>query len=178
MNYICFKSNTGIDYAKSKLFLALLSVILLISCNDNKTSTTPQALTDAEILAFASKAGYEYYRVDTVNANGPHGPFILVRYNETAQSVLDANNKLPAGASFPEGSTIVKEVFNQLGGTLIKQYVMHKKATDPNSALNWVWAGFDADGSVNFPVSNKGVGCKECHATNPNRDGAKIFDIY
>jgi hypothetical protein len=55
---------------------------------------------------------------------------------------------------------------------------MHKKATDPNSGINWVWAGFNADGSINFPVSNKGVGCKECHATNPNRDGVKIFDMY
>ncbi len=152
--------------------------IVLFSCNDKKSTTTPQALTDAEILAFASQSGYEFYRTDTVNANGPHGPFILVRFNETAQSVLDETNKLPQGASFPKGSTLVKEVFAVSGGTLIRRYVMHKKATDPKAGINWVWAGFEADGSVNFPVSNKGVGCKECHAANPNRDGAKIFDVY
>lgn len=153
----------------------LIAVGLIISC---KESEDEKALTDQEIIEEISESGYIYYSTDTLSGMGAHVPFLMVRFNPTAQGVLNQDNKIEPGQSFPEGSIIVKEMFSAKGGNLLRQYVMMKKPNDPNAALNWIWSTYSANNTVEFSVNRKGVGCFECHSIPPHRDGVKLFDIH
>jgi hypothetical protein len=158
----------------SLIFLFVLA--LTQSCKDN--DDTVNAITDDELKAKLLETGYTNYSSDTLSADGPHTPFIFVKFNATASAALNSNNEILAGETFPEGSVIVKEIYNNKGGLLVKRYVMYKKSDDSNAAINWVWAAYTSSNAVEHSVSRKGVGCFECHSTNPNRDGVNLFDAH
>ncbi len=158
----------------SLMFLFVLA--LSPSCNDN--DDTVNAVTDDELKAKLLETGFTNYSSDTLSAEGPHTPFIFVKFNAIASAALNSNHEIETGGTFPQGSIIVKEIFNSKGGLLTKRYVIYKKSDDSNAAANWVWAAYTSSNAVEHSVSLKGIGCFECHSLAPNRDGVKLFDTH
>jgi len=157
------------------LVMIILATVFIASCKDKEDE---KAITDQVLIEKISESEYSYYSTDTIQARGPHVPFIMVRFNPTAKAVLNEDNKIELGQTFPEGSIIVKEIYNTKGGDLVRQYVMMKKPNDPNAATNWIWSAYSASNAVEQSVTLKGVGCFECHSIAPHRDGVKMFDIH
>ncbi len=159
--------------AFSLLILHLMLVIA--SCTKDKIN----ANEDLELFEDIMEGGYHYYqngnRLNGV-APSPHGAFKL-RFNEIAFAALDTSGELPVGAKFPDGSLIVKEIYDSNDN--LKLYaIMEKEPGNTFAAENWVWAELNADGSVNYSAGNKGAGCKGCHSGTPGRDFIRTFDFH
>ncbi|HPE58052.1 MAG TPA: cytochrome P460 family protein [Bacteroidales bacterium] len=125
-----------------------------------------------------SSTGWLYYQNgDTLpgTSPSPHGSFRL-RFNATAQTVLDTANELPTGSSFPTGSILVKEVIKN--GSLNLLVVMKKNPSGTDAASGWQWGEYHTDGSVEYSAGKKGDACISCHTSNPNRDLTKTFDLH
>jgi len=153
--------------------------LLLMQCHKDNTITSE---IDTALFAKAqSLNGFTYYKgTDSIYASSPqsaHKAFFRVRFNATAQAALTDNGKLPAGASFPEGSLIVKELHNDSLGTQLAGYaVMEKLATDTNQQHGWVWAEYKLNGT-GYTLSQKGGICTSCHSTN-SRDDVRLFNLF
>jgi hypothetical protein len=135
--------------------------------------------TDAELYERAvSPSGYVYFNGGLLLAPdpaSPHGSFKL-RFNDLAASALDANGRLPVGHIFPNGSMLVKEVYE--GGNLVLYAVMRKDPSSPNAGNGWLWAELGPAGEAAFTVKRRGDGCISCHSTSPNRDLTRTFDLH
>lgn len=161
-----------------KLFYTIVcaGIFFTVSCKEEDKDII--SISDSQLILKMQEPGYVYYTQDTLPANGPHQSFVLVRFNSKASSVLNQNNEIEPGQTFPEGSVIVKEVFDTIGGLLRESTIMLKSKNDKNASGNWVWAMINADNSIAVSVTQKGQGCVECHSATPNRDGVKIFDAH
>jgi len=149
-------------------------MVFVQSCN--KTTQEDKDLYN-EII---NTTGYTYYvgtpGIMSGAGNSPHG-YERVRFNAIAQAALDSTGKLPSGASFPDGSIIVKDVYSSASGN-INLYAVMKKATNNSAAgSGYLWAEFETDGKVAFSTSKKGDGCISCHSNYPHRDLTRIFDL-
>jgi hypothetical protein len=97
----------------------------------------------------------------TLSGSNAHRPLVRVSMNSVSLSALQGDT-LPAGASFPKGSIIFKQII-QNGETIL--YALIYK--DPNNSLSaggWLWAELYPDGRVAYSISNKGAGCVGCHS--------------
>lgn len=79
---------------------------------------------------------------------------------------------------FPDESMIVKEIYNIKGGPLQSLAIMYKLRNASNNGSGWIWTEFNADGSVNYSSSEKGVQCIGCHSTEVNSDLVKTFGLH
>ena len=138
---------------------------------------------DKELLDMAQEtSGFIWYKnsdalLNKSSGSGHSQPFLRTRYNTVAASMLDSTGKIISGSVFPEGSLIVKELFEN-STTLDRYAVLYKKASDPNAdAKGWVWGYINADGTVAEPASNKGKGCISCHSQNGNID-YMLMNVY
>jgi len=168
--------------------LLLLTTGLLLGCDkkDEPGQTPKPTVTDAQLQAFIEQSGYTFYQNkpnDTLASGSPHAAFVRVRYNAKAQSVLGADGKLPAGASFPDSSIVVKEMYNAKGDDPFRIAIMMKLANAQNAVDGWVWGyyNYDAtkpagqrfisvDHSATATASATTTACVSCHKTNGNRD--------
>lgn len=140
------------------------------------TTTTPEALTIPKIFEIAKQtSGYTWYKKSDayLPKNGVSGHievFQRTRLDATAATQLDANGKVKAGAVFPEGSTIVKELVN--ADKSINGYaLLIKRKADPSAdADGWVWGYVTAAGAERHPLSSKGAGCIACHSISGHID--------
>jgi hypothetical protein len=134
-----------------------------------------------KMLFSEAKAGDLVYYVNTPGitapaGDSPHGDF-RVRFNSIAAAALDTiTGELPVGASFPEGSLIVKDVYE--GGNLSLYAIMKKAASDPFNDGGWIWAEIRPDGGVRYSASKKGNDCVGCHSSGTNRDLVRVFDLH
>ncbi len=150
------------------------AIVILQSCEKDKTDPDADNKMYSEITA----SGFTYYQSGNIlsaASPSPHGSFKL-RFNSTAAAALDSTGELPAGNTFPNGSVIVKDIYN---GTDLKLYaVMKKDPGSSNSGSGWLWAEFNTDGSTVFSTGKKGDGCISCHSGSPNRDLSRTFDLH
>ncbi len=148
---------------------------VLWGCRNDKV----EAVLEQDLIEETkTSSGYSYYKNGTLlspAAPSPHGNFKL-RFNAQAQSVLDSSGKIPTGASFPEGSIIVKEVFD--ANAISLYVVMKKQASHELAANSWLWFEFSPNGNVDYSISKKGSDCVGCHSGNPNRDLTRSFDLH
>jgi hypothetical protein len=159
------------SFAKLLFLIIPFATVIIDSCTKDKGTDTesPSGLTDSELFSQNSASGYTFFKNNsdtlafTPNGGG-HGGFIRVKFNSIAQAALDSTGHLPAGANFPNGSVVVKEIYQSKGGILQKVAVMYKSSSDPNHGANWVWGEYNADGSNVAPVSLKGSACVSCHS--------------
>ena len=90
------------------LLLTLILAVVIQSCKKDKMKNN-----DKDLYAEISENSYVYYQNGKL-LNGvspsPHGSFKL-RFNAVALAALDSLGELPKGASFPTGSMLVKEVY-------------------------------------------------------------------
>jgi hypothetical protein len=130
----------------------------------------------------SSETGFTYYKNDSTilpaseETERAHDDFMRVRLNRKAISVLDFNNKLPAGVKFPDSSIIVKEIYSNKNNTSpdLLALMVKLKGAD-NSGKDWLWAEYRPGGEVEYSVTKKGKVCVKCHATGD--DYVRIFVI-
>lgn len=158
---------------------AVFVLVMLKSCvNHEIGDSTLEPVTDASLFEEANESGFTYYANGSILpavSPSPHGSFKL-RFNSIAATVLDNTGELPANGSFPEGSVVVKEAYQN---NLLNQLVVIKKIpTDPNAAGGWVWANYLLDGTATISIQEKGSHCVNCHGDTPNRDLLRTFDLH
>lgn len=159
---------------KSILFSTLV-LLIFVSCTKEEFSTEIDQQLYNEI---SSNEGYLYYQNgETLEGSScsPNG-FFKLRFNSTAQSVLDRNNELPVGSSFPTNSILVKEVYTD--GSLTMLVLMKKNPSGPDAGQGWQWAQYRPDGSVVYSFGNMGEACITCHSLGSNRDLTRTFDLH
>ena len=150
------------------IFLAIIWTIN--SCKKDKPDT------DTELYEMAREtSGFVWYKNSSALLNKSSGsahpqPFLRTRYNAIAATMLDSSGQIMPGAIFPEGSLIVKELYDN--PTTLGQYaILYKNAESADAdARGWVWGYVAADGSVAAPASDKGKTCISCHAQADNID--------
>ena len=139
--------------------------------NDNMVESTDKMLYDMS----KSSNGFTWYKKSDVLLNkssgSAHGlPFLKTRYNTVAATKLGGAGKIMEGVSFPEGSLIVKELYDN-STKLIRYAILYKKSNSPDAdAKGWVWGYINADGGIVEAASKKGSSCIGCHSQADNID--------
>lgn len=160
------KTNNAMSKPLSMLVFIVATFLLVSGC---KKDDEPEGI-DLEMYNMARMTdGFTWYKnspdlLDRSNGSGHSQPFLRTRYNTIAAAMLDSAGKVSTGAEFPEGSLVVKELYEN-SSTLYRYAILFKKAEDPYADDNgWVWGYIDADGSVAEPASKKGTSCINCHS--------------
>ena len=149
--------------------------ILLINCKKRKEEQLNESLYNESM----NSALVFYKGIDSTYSpagGSPHGPFKL-KVNSTASAALTDNGRLPSGATFPDGSLIVKELYS---GSTLTTYVVMKKDRDSKfkSEGDWLWGEYKADGSLIYSAGKKGESCISCHTSGAVRDYTRSFDLH
>jgi hypothetical protein len=112
----------------------------------------------------------------TLNGSEAHQPLVRVSINAKALNALQGG-KLPAGAKFPDGSVIVKEIRNTSGVTT-EMTVIYKDNSNPLAGKGWLWADFSPSGSVGYSITGRGSDCTFCHSRErgPQNDSVRTFE--
>ncbi|MFQ3597560.1 MAG: cytochrome P460 family protein [Chloroherpetonaceae bacterium] len=153
---------------RKKLLFCLLLLTAACSESDSLMQEHAKTYTDSELFSLARAGDFTFYKnnPDTLPftvGGGGHGGFIRVKFNPIASAVLTDSGKLPLNSTFPNGSLVVKEIYNNRGDSLTFLAVMLKNSAATNAAQNWVWGEYYADGRVLWPV-NRGADCVPCHS--------------
>jgi hypothetical protein len=157
---------------KPGIAIVFCIAIIIDSCKKEEKGTgTDKELYDMAIVT----TGFTWYKHSSVILNKSAGsghsqPFLNVRYNTIAAAKLDSAGKLKPGTAFPEGSLIVKELYDKSKN--IERYAILYKSSKHQDAdpKGWVWGYINYDGSVSEPASRKGSACINCHSQINNID--------
>jgi hypothetical protein len=151
-------------------FILLSAVWTMNSCKKEEKEI------DKELYELAKEtSGFVWYKntstlLSKSSGSGHPQTSLRTRYNSTAATKLDANGKIIANATFPEGSLIVKELYEN-ASSLTRYAILYKKSDSPFAdAKGWVWGYINADGKVTEAASNKGKACISCHNQSDNID--------
>ncbi len=174
---------------KNKKILFTVFGVLMLLCITGYVylkypkNTIQQSLKDDALYKWvSSEKDYMYYTNNPAiiptseETERAHDNFMRTRFNKTAASVLDSSGRLPKGASFPDSSIIVKEIYSdksQASPDILA--VMVKLRGAENSAKDWLWAEFSPTGEVEYSLSKNGKVCVSCH--KPGNDYVRLFDI-
>jgi len=156
----------------SKIIVLSLAAFILFSCKKEKV---PDA-TDITLYNMSIQtSGFTWYKLsdeflDKSAGSGHNYPFLRTRYNATAATKLDGNGQIQAGASFPEGSLIVKELINA-DFSVGRYAILYKESDNALADANgWVWGYVNGDKTIAVPASDKGKACISCHQQSGSID--------
>lgn len=156
-----------------KLYLIIPCIALLITISSCKKKKLNESLYEE-----STESGLVFYKnndsILSGAGNSPHGSFKL-KFNTLAASQFGPDGKLPTGATFQNGSLIVKEIYS---GGVITLYVVMKKDDSKFASNGWLWAEYGTDGKTVYSVGEKGESCIGCHSATPNRDLTLSFDLH
>lgn len=156
------------------LFALLAFLLLITSCS--KTTDEDKSLYEK----VKSDAGFTFYKNNTTvlqsSGSSPHNAYFRMRYNSIAINAMTDSGKLPVGGTFPEGSLVVKELYDSPTGSL-KLLAVMEKASQGSTGAGWKWAEYTTDGKAAYSVAKKGEGCISCHSTN-SRDYNAVFNLF
>jgi hypothetical protein len=112
-----------------------------------------------------------------LNGSEAHNPLVRVSVNPRAMSGL-SGGRLAAGATFPDGSVVFKELRSNASTPAGAYAVMYKDGTNPLAGNGWLWAEFNANGSTLYSISNRGAACTGCHQRErgPQNDSVRTFE--
>ena len=173
---------------KSLVFILPGWLLGLSACSNKPETPQPQptgtaviANTDSLLYALSQDAGsFNWYlQNDSIRPSSPESPhsrFFRVRFNATAQAALTEAGRLPKGGVFPEGSLVVKELYDSATAPLKLLAVMYKYPGSSNQAANWVWLESLANGGQYISTTEKGAQCVSCHSSG--RDYVRLFDLF
>lgn len=154
------------------LAFSFLYLIMIYSCDkEEEASGIDKDLYDMAI----ETNGFVWYKNSNVLLNKSAGsghpqPFLKTRYNSIAATQLDSSGMIIPGAIFPEGSFVVKELFDN-STTLGRYAILYKQTGNENADANgWVWGYVNANGTVAEKAANKGSSCISCHSQADNID--------
>jgi len=161
--------------------LGLMFIFATTTCKHNP-SVDANGVTDEALFDLVTNSGLFYYKNNTnyiaSDPSSPHDKFMRVHFNAKANSVLGSDGKLPAGASFPDSSLIIKETSGSQLGSLSLYAVMYKMPKASNAGNGWVWAEYKPSGSVKIGAGSKGTDCISCHTSGKHRDLVRLFDLH
>lgn len=148
------------------------SVASLSSCSkDDKLEGIDKELYDMA----SSTSGYTWFEnssayLDKSSGSGHNFPHLRTRFNATAASRLDSTGRIFADTTFPEGSMIVKELYDGSKG-LERYAILYKQSNNSNADANgWVWGYINSDETVAVSATEKGNACIGCHTQPDNID--------
>jgi hypothetical protein len=157
------------------LFSIPMIAIILNGCKKEEAPEDKILSEEVNILA-----NFKYYKNNTLyrlsSAQSAHNPYFKVRFNTIAYAALTDNGRLPAGGSFPQGSVVVSELYENNPG-YIKLMAVMKKSNSPNAVNGWLWSEMLYDGSTAYSVAKKGGECVNCHSNN-SRDQVRVFNQF
>jgi hypothetical protein len=159
----------------------------IASCTDSgsEAHVTPLISTDNElfqlITSYDPLTSYILFphadsvTSGTLNGSTAHQPLVRVSLNSEAFRTLESGY-LPSGASFPNGSTVLKQIITN--NQTVLYAIMHKDSANPSAAHGWLWAEYRPDGSTAHSLTNRGIGCIDCHARDqgPVHDFVRTFE--
>lgn len=167
------------------IVIFLVSVCVLASCK-NEEQQTPQPLplqlnTDSLLYAKSKEAGsFNWYRqndsIQRSSPQSPHSKYFRVRFNNIAQGALTESGRLPQNGSFPQGSLIVKELYDSSTAPLKFLAILYKDQSAKEQANGWVWLEIKGNGDQYISSSEKGAQCVSCHSSG--RDHIRLFDLF
>jgi hypothetical protein len=175
---------------KRLFILAVAATLLLaVSCIDSGDVVPPPGVTqissDAGLFRqFTETDPFTSYTLfpnadsvtsGTLNGSHAHRPLVRVSMNSVAIDTLQSGS-LPAGASFPAGSTIVKQIIENGETSLFA--VMHKDPSNPLAGNGWLWGEYYPDGRTFISMTGRGSACTACHALEqgPHNDFVRTFE--
>jgi len=165
-----------------KLFsiLVISCFISLSSCEKDKAAIE----IDKQLFDLAkSPSGFVWFKnsdelLAKSSGSGHPQDFLRTRYNSIAATQLDANGKIIEGTTFPEGSLIVKELYED-ASTLDRYAILYKDSENEYADANgWVWGYINANGSVAVSADTKGSSCISCHSQTNNIDYMLMNKYY
>jgi hypothetical protein len=156
----------------------IISVLLLtFSCKKE-----PKGI-DGELFSLSEEdAGFVWYKnsdafLDKSSGSGHNFPFLRTRFNAAAATQLDASGKIVDNAVFPEGSVVVKELYNS-SNELERYATLYKKSDSEFADANgWVWGYIEKNGKVVESAELKGASCIGCHSQGGNID-YMLMNVY
>jgi len=112
-----------------------------------------------------------------LNGSEAHRPVIRVSLNAIAAGALQ-NGRLAAGARFPEGSIVFKEIRPSASATPTMYAVMLKASGNSLAGNGWLWAEYGPTGAVVFSINSRGSACISCHLREqgPANDLVRSFE--
>jgi hypothetical protein len=153
--------------------LFILALIILVACT-KKVGTNPDlAYSDFAMLDSINKPLYYYKNNSTIiypGTSGPHGPHKL-RFNSIGFKALVDSGKLPLSKKMPDGSLIVKDVYD--GNNAISYYAFMYKLSG-----SWIWGEIKPNKQVLFSVNQNPSVCIGCHSQTGNRDLVTSFYFH
>jgi hypothetical protein len=157
-------------------FLSLFFLILciLIACTKKVGKNPELAYSNRALLDSINAPGLKYYKNNPGNllpgTNGPHGPYKL-RFNNIGYNALTDNGKLPVGGAMPNGSLIVKDIYD--GNNNITLYAFMYKRSGA-----WLWGEIKPNKEVVYSVDRNPFTCINCHSQAGNRDLVTTFNFH
>lgn len=165
--------------------MLLFFVLMQASCK-NEEQQTPQPSTmqlnmDSLLYAKSKEANsFNWYlqndSIKRSSPQSPHSKYFRVRFNNVAQGALMDNGRLPQNGSFPQGSLIIKELYDSATAPLKYLAIMYKDQAAKEQANGWVWLEIKGNGDQYISTSEKGAQCVSCHSAG--RDQVRIFDLF
>jgi len=156
------------------LIAIFILIAALISCTKKVGRDPELAFSDQALLDSIKAPGSIYYKNDPntflPGTNGPHGPYKL-RFNKIGFNALTDNGELPVGASMPNGSFIIKDIYD--ANNQIKLYAFMYKRSGA-----WLWGEIKPDKEVLYSVYKNPSTCINCHSQTGNRDLVTTFHFH
>jgi len=161
--------------------LIILATGFLFSCEDKNTE---ENLTDQQLYEMAIETiGFQWYNNSDDTGLATEGsehnlPYFRTRFNEKGATKLNENGRVIEGSVFPEGTFIVKELYDS--NDVLAIYAVRYKMTGHSDAdeNGWCWGYMNADGTVREPASNKGMMCIECHQKEGSIDYVLLNKVF
>ncbi|MDO8998743.1 MAG: hypothetical protein Q7W45_03185 [Bacteroidota bacterium] len=154
-------------------FLFIFTLLVLLSCT-KKTGRDPLlAYSDYAMLDSINAPGTIYYKnnpaILSPAGNSPHGNFQL-RFNAIGFNALTDGGKLPVGGKMPDGSLVIKDIYE--GNALSLHAFMYKKSGA------WIWGEIRPNREVYYSVDKNPSVCTGCHSQPGNRDLVTSFSLH
>jgi hypothetical protein len=154
----------------------LIMFILILTLDACKSDKVQGPAIDQLLYEMSnSPEGFIWYKhsedlLEKSSGSGHPQPFLRTRFNAVAATQLGSDGKVINGSVFPEGSLIVKELFDD-SSTLGRYGILYKKSNHPNAdSKGWVWGYINGNGSVAISAVEKGSSCISCHSQTENID--------
>ncbi len=167
------------------VIMFLVFVLFVVSCKNEEQQSpqpSPVLLNTDSVLYAKSKEGSTfnwYLQNDSIKRSSPQSPhskYFRVRFNSIALAALTDNGRLPQNGSFPQGSLIIKELYDSATAPLKFLAILYKDQSAREQANGWVWLEIKGNGEQYISSSEKGAQCVSCHSTG--RDQVRLFDLF
>ena len=155
-------------YIKIK-YLSLLFIFSTIGCLTQQDQDLKTEATDTKNHTFYKNGEF---LTSTVSAH-KSAP-IKIHFNDIASKAL-VNGKIPDFTKFPDGSLIVKDIYNSSKKDIIGYSIMKKDSKHENQAEGWLWVEYSIGVQYyDVSASEKGRRCLTCH-TSEKYDRVQTF---